>query len=177
AGMMAGMTSPARPWFRLTTSIPELDESAAVKAWLADVTRLMQMVFAKSNTYRALHSMYEELGAFGTASAVVVPEFEKVIHNNVLTAGEYAISVDKLGRVNTLYREFQLTVGQMVAEFGLDKCSRHVRELYNKGALDAWVTVLHVIEPREDRDLRRRDAHNMAWRSIYFEPASTEPTF
>ena len=53
AGLMAGMTSPARPWFRLTTSDPQLDESAAVKSWLADVTRLMQMVFAKSNTYRA----------------------------------------------------------------------------------------------------------------------------
>ena len=38
AGMMAGMTSPARPWFRLTTSVPELDEAAAVKTWLADVT-------------------------------------------------------------------------------------------------------------------------------------------
>jgi len=53
AGMMAGMTSPARPWFRLTTSDPELDESVAVKLWLSDVTRLMQMVFAKSNTYRS----------------------------------------------------------------------------------------------------------------------------
>ena len=30
-GMMAGMTSPARPWFRLTTANPELDEEQAVK--------------------------------------------------------------------------------------------------------------------------------------------------
>lgn len=81
AGMMAGMTSPARPWFRLTTSDPQLDESAAVKAWLADVTRLMQMVFAKSNTYRALHSMYEELGAFGTAGTIVLADFNSVIHH------------------------------------------------------------------------------------------------
>ena len=26
AGMMSGMTSPARPWFRLTTANPELDD-------------------------------------------------------------------------------------------------------------------------------------------------------
>ena len=64
---------PGPPWFRLTTSDAELDEAAAVKTWLADVQRMMQMVFAKSNTYRALHSIYEELGAFGTASSVVVP--------------------------------------------------------------------------------------------------------
>ena len=64
------MTSPARPWFRLTTSDPELDESAAVKLWLSDVQRLMLMVFSRSNTYRALHSVYEELGAFGTAANI-----------------------------------------------------------------------------------------------------------
>jgi Bacteriophage head to tail connecting protein len=80
AGMMAGMTSPARPWFRLTTSDPELDESSAVKSWLADVQRLMLMVFTKSNTYRALHSMYEELGAFGTAASIIVPNFDTVLH-------------------------------------------------------------------------------------------------
>lgn len=169
AGMMAGMTSPARPWFRLTTSIPELDESAAVKQWLADVTRLMQMVFSKSNTYRALHSQYEELGAFGSAANIVTSDYDKVIHNNTLTIGEYALAANNQGMVDTVYREFPLTVAQVVAEFGLEKCSRHVREMYERGALDQWVTILHAIEPRKDRDPERRDARNMPWRSVYFE--------
>lgn len=169
AGMMAGMTSPARPWFRLTTSIPELDESAAVKVWLADVTRLMQMVFAKSNTYRALHSIYEELGAFGTASSVVLPDFDRVIHHHTLTAGEYAIATDHKGIVNTMFREFEMTVGQLVGEFGRDNCSRTVQNMYDQGKLDAWVPVLHGIEPRRSRDPSKRDNRNMAWRSVYFE--------
>jgi hypothetical protein len=170
AGMMAGMTSPARPWFRLTTSVPELDESAAVKAWLADTTRLMQMVFAKSNTYRALHSMYEELGAFGTASSIVLADFDSVIHHYTLTVGEYAVAANSRGRVDTLYRECQMTVGQMVREFGKEQCSLSVQNMYNTGTLDKWITVLHVIEPRADREPGKRDAKNMAWKSIYFEP-------
>lgn len=174
AGMMAGMTSPARPWFRLTTSVPELDESAAVKAWLADVTRLMQMVFAKSNTYRALHSMYEELGAFGTASSIVMPDFDNVIHHNTLTAGEYAIATDHRGVVNTLYREFEMTVGQLVGEFGRENCSLTVQNLYDQGKVDSWVAVLHGIEPRRERDPRRRDNRNMPWRSVYFEKGAHE---
>lgn len=177
AGMMAGMTSPARPWFRLTTSDPNLDESAGVKTWLADVTRLMQMVFAKSNTYRALHSMYEELGAFGTASSIVLPDFDTVIHHNVLTVGEYAVTADHRGTINTLYREFQLSVGQMVSEFGYDNCSLTVRNLYDRGSLEKWVTIMHAIEPRADRDVNKRDAKNMPWRSIYFEPGNTDPIF
>lgn len=174
AGMMAGMTSPARPWFRLTTSDPQLDESAAVKAWLADVTRIMQMVFSKSNTYRALHSMYEELGAFGTASTIVLADFNSVIHHYPLTTGEFAMAADHRGQVNTLYREFQMTVAQAVAEFGRDNCSLTVQHLFTRGALDQWVTVMQAIEPRADRDLTKRDDRNMAWKSVYFEKAGNE---
>lgn len=174
AGMMAGMTSPARPWFRLTTSDPQLDESAAVKAWLADVTRLMQMVFAKSNTYRALHSMYEELGAFGTASTIVLADYTSVIHHYPLTTGEFAMAADHRGQVNTLYREFQMTVAQVVREFGRNNCSITVQNLFDRGALEQWVTVMQAIEPRVDRDLTKRDDRNMAWKSIYFEPGGNE---
>ena len=174
AGMMAGMTSPARPWFRLTTSDPQLDESAAVKAWLADVTRLMQMVFAKSNTYRALHSMYEELGAFGTASTIVLADYTSVIHHYPLTTGEFAMAADHRGQINTLYREFQMTVAQVVREFGRSNCSITVQNLFDRGALEQWVTVMQAIEPRVDRDLTKRDDRNMAWKSIYFEPGGNE---
>lgn len=174
AGMMAGMTSPARPWFRLTTMDPELDESGAVKKWLADCTRLMQMVFAKSNTYRALHSMYEELGAFGTSANIVLPDFQGVIHNYPVTCGEYAIATDYKGAVNTLFRETEMTVGQMVEEFGKAKCSLAVQNLYDRGTLDAWVTVTHAIEPRKNRDPSKRDNLNMAWKSSYFEAGGNE---
>lgn len=173
AGMMAGANSPARPWFRLTTSDPSLDESARVKQWLADVQRLMLMVFAKSNTYPALHALHEENGAFGTAATLVLPDFDKVIHHYPLTCGEYAIATDHRGYVNTLYREFDKTVAELVGEFGRDKVSQSVRNLYDRGNLDAWVTIIHAIEPRrsDERDLRKRDAKNMAFRSVYFEPS------
>lgn len=172
AGLMAGMTSPARPWFRLTTSSPDLDESAGVKAWLAEVTRIMQMVFAKSNTYRALHMMYEELGCFGTAASVVLPDFKNIVHHHPLTAGEYAIATDARGIVDTLYREFEMTVGQMVGEFGLEACSEQVQNLYRAGSLDQWVLVVHGIEPRSLRDTGKAGGKNMPWRSVYFEPAA-----
>lgn len=174
AGMMAGMTSPARPWFRLTTSIPDLDESPAVKTWLADVTRLMLMVFAKSNTYRALHQIYQELGAFGTASSITTPDFRNVIHSSTLTIGEYAIAADHQGRVDTLYREYQMTVAQMVQEFGPENCSQTVRNLFDNGNLETWVTVMQCIEPRAVREPGKRDARNMAWKSIYFEQGGDE---
>ena len=169
AGMMAGMTSPARPWFRLATPDADLNKSPAVKLWLSQVTRLMLDIFGKSNTYRALHSGYEELGAFGTMSSIVMPDFKNVIHQYPLTTGEFCIAQNWKGDVVTLYREFQKTVGEMVTEFGRDKCSSTVQNLWDRGSLDQWVTIIHAIEPRTDRDTTKRDSLNMAWKSVYFE--------
>jgi len=171
AGMMAGATSPARPWFRLGTADPDLNRYAPVKLWLNDVTERMQLVFQKSNTYRTLHGVYEELGAFGTAGSIVLADPKTAIHHYPVTIGEYAIATDYQGRVNTLYREFQKTVGETVREFGYKKCSTSVKNLFDRGSLDQWITIIHAIEPRDDRerDFKKKDNINMAYKSCYFE--------
>ena len=177
AGMMSGATSPARQWFRLATPDPELNSYDPVKLWLDDVTKRMQRVFQKSNTYNALHQMYEELGCFGTAATILLPDYQSVIHHYPLTCGEYCISTDAKGRVCTLYREFEMTVSQVVKEFGLEKCSVSVQNMYRTGNLDQWVPVIHAIEPRADRDIKKRDAKNMPWGSWYFEVGGEEGVF
>ena len=169
AGMMSGMTSPARPWFRLTTANPELDDQGEVKMWLAQCQKVMLDIFARSNTYRALHSMYEEIAAFGTGASIILPDYQNVIHHYPLTTGEYCIATNYRGEVDTLYREFQKTVHELVAEFGYENCSNSTKSLYDRGSLDQWVTIVHAIEPRSDRDHSKSDSMNMAWKSCYFE--------
>jgi len=169
AGLMGGLTSPARPWFRLGIADNDLAKYGPVKEWLAHATRIMLDIFQKSNTYRSLHSMYKELGAFGTAASIVAEDFENVIHHFPLTAGEYCIATDWKGTVCTLYREFQKTVGEVVKEFGKENCSSVVAGMFDRGSLDQWVTIVHAIEPRADRDPSKLDAANMAWKSVYYE--------
>ena len=173
-GMMAGMTSPARPWFRLTTLNPELDESYEVKDWLGRVTSLMQMVFAKSNIYQSLTMAYEELGAYGTAAVILYDDPDNVIHCMPLTIGEYAIATDGRGRVNTLYREFRMTVVQLVQEFGYASCSGATQQMFDKRQYDEWVTVVNAIEPRDMRDPEKIDNKNMPYRSVYFEDCAED---
>lgn len=171
AGMMAGMTSPARPWFRLALSDRKLMEQGPVKVWLNECNLLLRDVFAKSNTYRSLHSGYEELGAFGTSANIVLPNYNNVLHNYPLTAGEYSVAANDEGTVDTLFREFDMTVGQLVQRWGYKKCSGTVKRLYDAKNLDAWVPIIHAIEPRADRDPKMKDAVNMPFKSCYFEPA------
>ena len=169
SGLMAGASSPARPWFRLSCSDPELDKYHPVRTWLYEVTELIRRAFQQSNTYKTLHQVYEELAVFGTAASVILPDFDNVIHHYPCTAGEYGLACDNKGHVNTLFREFEMTVAQMVDEFGYDACSNHVRNLWNSYSLDSGVPVLHIIEPRRNYDSTKADGKNMPWSSCYIE--------
>ena len=171
AGMMAGASNPARPWFRLQTADPELNQYHPVRLWLDDVVERMERVFARSNTYRTLHQMYEELGAFGTSVSMILPDFKNVIHHYPIPCGEYCLQQDYQGRVVALYREFQKTVGEVVKEFGLESCSSQVRSSWTSRQHENPVLILQVIEPREDqqRDPHSKRSKDMPWKSVYIE--------
>jgi hypothetical protein len=170
AGLMSGITSPARPWFRLEIKDKDLMESGPVKTWLHDTATLLRAIFASSNTYRSLHTIYEELGLFGTGASVLLPDFDNVVHHYPLTIGEYALATNHKGEVNTIVREFQMTVEQMALQFGKENLSTTVRNLYEKGAYDAWVDVVHLVEPRRERDASKLDGKNKRFASYYIEP-------
>ena len=169
AGLMAGMTSPARPWVKLATPDRDLMEYAPVKLWLSKVTTKMLAIFAKSNTYRAFRSVYGQLGAFGTGANIVANNYDNVLHNYPQVFGQYAIGLSHLGTADSIYRTMTKTVAQLVEEFGKENCSITVQNLYSNGKLDSTVEVLHAIEPRRGRDYGKRDSKNMPWKSCYLE--------
>lgn len=174
AGMMSGMTSPARPWLAFAVEDKTLMASTAVKQWLQDVTDIVLGIFRKSNVYNSLHQLYTELGAFGTCAAIMLDDYHDVMRLYPLTVGEYAIATDWRGQVCTIYREFQKTTAEVLNEFGRDNCSPALVQRFDRGDLDSWVTVLQCIEPRKDRDPNMLDAQNMAWTSTYWEVGGTQ---
>lgn len=171
AGFQAGMSSPARPWFRLSTGDLELDKNHDVRVWLRAVEVKMRTVFSTGNTYRVLHQLYVELGAFGTACAVMLPDFDNVVHMMPLTVGSYALASDGKNKITCLVRETSMTVGQLVDTFGYDKCSEHVKNLYDRETLDVWVRMEHVIEPRASHERKAGSAlaSSKKFRSVYYE--------
>lgn len=174
AGLMAGITSPARPWFRLTTADPDLADHHAVKDWLHEVTNRMRFVISQSNIYNALHGLYEELGAFGTACMLLMPDYDTVVRAVPFTIGEFAIDTDSAGRVNTVYRSFTMSVAQLIDEFGIDNVSKYVQGLYRNGTLDKRVEVVHAIEPRKYRDPNGKWNKDLPFASVYFEAKGSE---
>jgi hypothetical protein len=174
AGMMAGMTSPARPWFRLSLPDEDLAATHNVKVWLDDVTKLLLRIFRKSNTYNALHFMYRELGGFGTGLSVVQPNFDRIIHHNTMTVGEYALGTSHEGYVDKLGREFKLTVEQAIQWFGYNSVSATTRNAYDNGNYSREISVMHLLQPNTNREPGKRDKYNMAYKSCYWDAKESD---
>ena len=169
SGMMSGVTSPARPWFMLSSGDSDLDELTVVKEWLHDVQKVMYKVFSQSNLYNSLHTLYAELGVFGTASMAVNEDFDNVIHCKVFTVGSYCIATNGKGQVDTFYREYEMSVAQVVGEFGIENCSNNVKRLWETGHSEAGINIVHGVEPNDDRDNNNPLAKFKKYRSFYFE--------
>ena len=56
-----------------------------------------------------------------------------------------------------------------MAEFGYGNCSTTVRAMYDAGNYYAAVPVVHVIQPRRERDASKRDGKNKPFSSCYVE--------
>ena len=169
SGMMAGITSPARPWFRLTTPDPELAEFGSVREWLHLSEERLREAFAKSNVYNVLHGMDAGLGVFGTAAGLFEEDVEDGLRGYLLPLGSFSLATSARQRVDTVYRELQLSVGQLVEQFGLKACSQRVQNLYTEGQLDTWVDVVHVLEPHRDVQPGLIGPRGMAWTSCWHE--------
>jgi hypothetical protein len=179
AGMMSGVTSPARPWFRLTTPDPDLAEFGPVKEWLYTVDRRMATTFLRSNLYNALPIVYGDIGAFGTSALYVEEDFDSVVRFYPFPVGSYMLANNERMKVDVFFREFRLTVRQLVGKFGKKDASgkvvdwsnfsRHVQDLYKKGNLEVWIDVCHVIEPNAEYDEKKLHSKFKKYASTYYE--------
>lgn len=174
AGMQGGLTSPARPWFRLKLSDEDLMEFGPVRAWVHTVQQKMYDVFNMSNFYTGIHSIYGELGGFGTGCILALPNFKKVVHFKIMTAGEYCLALNQDRSVDTVFRRFFATARQLRDQFGYDNLSKPTQQLIDNKTPDDWVEAVHAVQPNESRDDRKADNRNMPFSSVYFEYNSNQ---
>ncbi len=178
AGMMSGITSPARPWFRLSTPDLALNEYGPVKLWLTTVSARMREVFLRSNFYNALSTAYLDIGVFGTSAMIMVEDFKDVLRCYTFPIGAYALAANERQVVDTLVRQYQATVRQLVLEFGeydprtgrpnWHRFSTTIKDLWDRGSYETPVDVLHVVGPNlEER--RSALAKFKPFASCYYE--------
>ena len=162
AGMMAGITSPARRWLKMAAR--EGSVGAGVPGefteWLQYADDQLFAFWDETDLYDMLAGVYDELLLFGTAAGYGTPvpgaERGKDFIWRMIPGGEYVVGEDANGNVNSLYRARELTVEQVVSRFAprdssgrpqLDgpQFSSQVRHGWENGKWDDTVKIIQFI--------------------------------
>lgn len=170
AAAMDSMLTPAtQQWHGLRTGIPELDDNVAVQRWCDALRDILfrQRYAPTANFASQAFECYMSLGAFGT-SALFIDEIPGVtLRYRAIALSELVIDLDHTGRVDTVYRCFQLTARQAMQIPGwADKLPRGIKSSAEARANDMFEFV-HCVKPNGDYVAGRAGPQGMRYQSRY----------
>lgn len=149
AGLQSGITNQARAWFKLAASDAKLAEIGAVRKWLDETTEIVSAAMHRSNVYAALDQIYLHLGLFGTNAALIVPDPENGLHIHVCDEGAYWLAQNRRGRVVTLMRRIEMTIDNVIEEFGEGWIPDLLKQRAADGKGEEYVTVWNIVCPND----------------------------
>lgn len=179
-GMMSGLSSPSRPWFKTKHPDPAISKFHQVKQWNATVDQMMLDFMASTNLYGALKTGYGEIGRFGTEAGYIEEHWRRGAVVHPLTFGEYWLGIGDDLEPDTLLRWCPMTVRTLVGKYVADAWDKRqlnwenvapwVKQQWDAGSYDASVNILHLCEPNPAWMPHEFGPRGMAYREVYWDP-------
>lgn len=171
AGMLSGMSPPTSAWFRYVTPDEEDMQDREVKAYLQKCEQIARDSLLKSNFYGTVLNAYREVALYGTTVYTVMEDDKTDFRCYPAPLGSYCLSGNRTLRPDFYMRIVNMTIRQVVKEFGWKNCSDAVRTYFNSpGAQkDMWWPLVHVIYPADYFGSEHVGKDTKPWTSLYYE--------
>lgn len=187
AGLMAGVTNPARPWKYRKAPVPALEDRAPVAKWLKDLNDVYFNVYDRTNFYLEMPTHYDDLETFATSFTLVEKTYDPrtVARYKTLIPGSYRLMWDKDGNCCGVMFRDQMDVYTLMQEYcpmdpdgnydisGLSLASQN--SIRNGQLLDQ-VTVVVMIRPNENYNPKKAHAKFKRYASRHWEEGQTDPS-
>lgn len=154
-----------------TWDTPDTEE---VKNYFSYVNQQMYSVMdnTKAGLQTALDEYMLDQGSFAT-SGIYVKEKEDdravpVRYEAWSIKGRY-IDESPDGNIDTIFSEISMSVRNAVKVYGYENLSAKARKDFDNGDIENNIKVLHVIEPRLERDKSKKGVKDMPIASIHIE--------
>jgi len=173
AGIMSYVNDADSNWVQLTAP-EQIEEADGVKEYYAECSKIILQELARSNFYAVVHEAYLDRSAFGTCAMFVDKTDDFNLLFRTFDVGTFRVSENNEGYVDTLFVKREMTVRQVVQEYGLSNVSEKTRKTYElqdgKG-LEEKLDVVWAIYPREEKDRTKGkvDGPNKSIASVHIE--------
>lgn len=180
-GLVSGLVSPSRPWFKMTAAIGRKELDTESRKWLDETEERIYTILAASNFYESEAQEKEDVLIFGTAPCIIYEDAQDIFHCYNPCVGEYYLANGATNRTDGLYRQFLQTISQTVDFFGTSSSPEEIKQMWGQkgSALDQERVICHAIEPNfgiEKGNIGKVPG-NFTWREVYWiwESAGIKP--
>lgn len=171
SGLASGMHPANSIWFGLDVGHESEDE----RRWLDTASRIIFENIHAANFDAAAGECHADMGPAGWFVLYTDEREEGGYHFEHWPLAQCFIAASKPGGiVDTIYREFELTIEQAVNEYGLKNMSSTVQDKYRLGGseLDQKISICWAIYPRKVHAVGAALAKNKPFASCHHEVAT-----
>lgn len=153
ATLTGSITSSSKKWFSLRFKSVELNDSFPALEWLEAIKEITYHYVNRSNFYRELNLLYNELVDFGTDILFIdtlPPDRNGMFGGLIFKAlplKECYIEEGAGDLVDILYRKFKITIYKAAQLWGVNNLPDRVKHLYENNPF-GYVTILHAVYSR-----------------------------
>jgi len=174
ANLNALLTDPNTQWFGLITDDEEANKQPDVIEWLEKTEKRMKKALDQSNFGTAVHEFYIDLAGINTA--VMYIEESKTPGKDLAFSTRHIREVyfaeNAEGVVDAIYREILMEARKIIQRWGKDEKANipaAATKAFDAGETEKLFPILHVIEPRLERDDGKADILNMPYKSMWID--------
>lgn len=168
-GFMGGMVPANSLWFGLNAG----RETDAERSWLSEsALTIWENIHASNFDAESYDGVLGLLGAGWFCLYVDEDKDGGYYFENWPLAQCFIASSRMGGKVDTIYREFPVTVGELVGTYTMEKLSEAVQQMAKAGKVDEFVQMCWAIEPRADYLPGATLANRLPFASCLFEIAT-----
>lgn len=170
ASMHGTLTPSSSIWSSFKLRDDRLNKMKEVMEWLENCANVMSVARHQSNFNSEIHELYLDLGAFGGGCIFVeerpllYPGFNGLQYRS-LANSEYCVGENAEGKVDTLFREFELSARAAIRKFGAENLSEKIIKETDKKP-DTKFQFMHCVYPKE---MEFERAGTKAWVSYYID--------
>lgn len=152
-------------WHNLKAVDEELAEDPEVQRYLDEVKRRLFASRYAVNFDTEVQACYYNAGKFGSMAMFIGDRVGRSLYYRAIPMKQLYFAENEFGEVDMLHRDWHWTARQAYRKWG-DKLPRVVREAAEKRPQQMF-RFLHVVKPRTDADVSRRDYRGMPFLSYY----------